>query len=64
MAKSWRIIGGMANSALYVKLDQESFERLRRVSAKERRQPGDQAALLLQQILASLEASQSEPVAA
>jgi hypothetical protein len=54
----------MANSALYVKLDQESFERLRRLSAKERRQPSDQAALLLQHILASLEAGQSEPVAA
>jgi hypothetical protein len=52
----------MANSALYVKLDQESFERLRRLSAEERRQPGDQAALLLRQILASLE--QRETVAA
>jgi hypothetical protein len=54
----------MANSALYVKLDQESFERLRRLSAEERRQPGDQAALLLRKILASYEAEQRQTVAA
>jgi hypothetical protein len=49
----------MANSALYVKLDQESFERLRRLSAEERRQPGDQAALLLQKLL--LATSEADP---
>lgn len=52
----------MANSALYVKLDKESFERLRRLSAEERRQPGDQAALLLRKALeaCTAEAAQSE----
>jgi hypothetical protein len=54
----------MANSALYVKLDQESFERLRRLSAEQRRQPGDQAALLLREILAQQEAESTADVAA
>jgi predicted DNA-binding protein len=50
----------MANSALYVKLDKETYERLRRLSAAERRQPGDQAALLLREVLEKL----IEPVVA
>jgi hypothetical protein len=45
----------MANSALYVKLDPESYERLRRLSAEQRRQMGDQAALLLKKVLEELD---------
>jgi predicted DNA-binding protein len=52
----------MANSALYVRLDKETYERLRRLSAEERRQIGDQAAVLLRKALEALE--QNEPVAA
>jgi hypothetical protein len=45
----------MSNTGLYVKLDPQSFERLRELSQAERRQPGDQAAILLRDALAQLE---------
>ena len=50
----------MVNSALYVKLDKESYERLRRVSAEERRSPGDQAALMLRKLLEPSEKTYTE----
>jgi hypothetical protein len=44
----------MSNNGLFVKLDPQSFERLRELSQAERRQPGDQAAILLRDALAQL----------
>jgi hypothetical protein len=52
----------MSNTGLYVKLDPESFERLRKRAAEDRRTPGDQAAVLLRKALEAL--AQNEPVAA
>ena len=54
----------MANPAVYVKLDQESYDRLTRLSKQERRMLGDQAAILLRKILAKWEAEQTDTVAA
>lgn len=45
----------MSNTGLYVKLDPESFERLRKWAAEDRRTPGDQAAVLLRKALEQLE---------
>lgn len=45
----------MSNTGLFVKLDPESFERLRKCAADDRRTPGDQAAVLLRQALEALE---------
>jgi hypothetical protein len=65
LANAWRIIVGMANSALYVKLDEPTFERLRKLSAEERRAPGDQAAVLLRKALEAVESeSEQQSVAA
>jgi hypothetical protein len=52
----------MSNTGLYVRLDPESFERLRRQAAEDRRTPGDQAAVLLRKALEAHE--QRETVAA
>jgi hypothetical protein len=55
----------MSNSSLYVKLDVQTFERLRKVSAEERRAPGDQAAVLLRKALEAVESdSERQSVAA
>ena len=59
------IVTAMSNTGLFVKLDPESFERLRQLSQAERRQPGDQAAILLRDALAvRLERDTEAPVAA
>jgi hypothetical protein len=57
----------MSSTSLYVKLDPQSFERLRKVSLKDRRTMGDQAAILLRDALDALEhqtTEQRETVAA
>jgi hypothetical protein len=57
----------MSSTSLYVKLDPQSFERLRKVSLEDRRTMGDQAAILLRDALDALEqqtAEQRETVAA
>jgi len=41
----------MANPGLFVKLDEETWERLRAASKEDRRQPGDEAAMLLRGLL-------------
>jgi predicted DNA-binding protein len=52
-------MGDMANSALYVRLDKETYERLRALSAEQRRQMGDQAAMLLREVLEAQQAQQT-----
>lgn len=57
----------MSSTSLYVKLDPQSFERLRKVSLEDRRTMGDQAAILLRDALDAFEqqtAEQRETVAA
>lgn len=58
----------MSSTSLYVKLDPQSFERLRKVSLEDRRTMGDQAAILLRDALDALEqqtsTEQRETVAA
>lgn len=53
----------MANSALYVKLDRETYDWLLRLSADQRRQMGDQAAMLLREARETAEAQQLQSVA-
>jgi len=50
----------MSSTSLYVKLDPQSFERLRRVSLEDRRTMGDQAAILLRDALDALEQQTAE----
>lgn len=54
----------MSNTALYVKLDPESFARLRKFAAEDRRTPGDQAAILLRKALEQLERTTTETTSA
>lgn len=49
----------MANSALYVKLDKETYDWLIDQSADQRRQPGDQAAILLREVREAQQAEQT-----
>ena len=41
--------------AVYVDIRPDIFDRLRRVAADQRRRPGDQAAVLIEQALAALD---------
>jgi hypothetical protein len=50
----------MSSTSLYVKLDPQSFERLRKVSLEDRRTMGDQAAILLRDALDALEQQTTE----
>ena len=50
----------MSSTSLYVKLDPQSFERLRKVSVDDRRTMGDQAAILLRDALEALEHQSTE----
>jgi len=50
----------MSSTSLYVKLDPQSFERLRKVSLEDRRTMGDQAAILLRDALDALEQQTAE----
>ena len=60
-----RIVDAMSNSSLYVKLDVQTFERLRELSKEERRAPGDQAAVLLRKAFEAIDAeSEQQSVAA
>jgi hypothetical protein len=54
------IVAAMSSTSLYVKLDPLSFERLRKRSVDDRRTMGDQAAILLRNVLEALEQQPTE----